>query len=93
MRGLRAAYRRINKALVAGLRGLGVGAGHARGRTLPPESGPCFMEAADGEVVVGGRKLVGSAQARIGGSILQHGSLLLVADQRALFTSGPGRRT
>ena len=89
--GLRAAYRRINEALVAGLRGLGVGAGHARGRALPPESGPCFMEAADGEVVVGGRKLVGSAQARIGGSILQHGSLLLVADQRALFTDVPGK--
>ena len=85
--GLRAAYRKINEALVAGLRGLGVGAGHARGRALSPESGPCFMEAAEGEVVVRGRKLVGSAQARIGRSILQHGSLLLVADQTALFSN------
>ncbi|MDE2794923.1 MAG: hypothetical protein OXL34_08915 [Gemmatimonadota bacterium] len=90
--GLRATYRKINEALVAGLRGLGVGAGHARGRALPPESGPCFMEAAEGEVVVGGRKLVGSAQARIGESILQHGSLLVVADQTALFANGRGER-
>lgn len=90
--GLRAGYRRINEALVAGLRGLGVGAGHARGRTQRPESGPCFMEAAEGEVVVGGRKLVGSAQARFGGTILQHGSLLLVADQTALFANGHGVR-
>lgn len=90
--GVRAAYRRINEALVAGLRGLGVGAGHARGRALAPESGPCFMEAAEGEVAVGGRKLVGSAQARIGRTILQHGSLLLVADQTALLANGRGGR-
>ena len=90
--GLRAAYRKINEALVAGLCGLGVGAGHAQGRVLSPESGPCFMEAAEGEVVVGGRKLVGSAQARIGETILQHGSLLLVADQTALFANGRRER-
>lgn len=89
--GLRAAYRTINEALVAGLHGLGVGAERANGRTLPPESGPCFVEAAAGEVVVGGRKLVGSAQARIGGTILQHGSLLLVADQTALCGGGEER--
>ena len=86
--GLRAAYRRINEALVVGLCHLGAGADQAAGRALPPESGPCFMEAAEGEVVVGGRKLVGSAQARIGGSILQHGSVLLVADQSALVAAG-----
>ena len=91
--GLRTAYRKINEALVAGLREIGVGAGHALGRALPPESGPCFMKAAEGEVVVGGRKLVGSAQARIGETILQHGSLLLVADQTALFANGRPERT
>ena len=91
--GLRAAYRKINEALVAGLREIGVGAGHALGRALSPASGPCFMEAAEGEVVVMGRKLVGSAQARIGEAILQHGSLLLVADQTALFDNGCPERT
>ena len=90
--GLRMAYRKINEGLVVGLRRLGVEASWATGRALPPESGPCFLEPAEGEVVVGGRKLVGSAQARIGGTILQHGSLLLVANQEALFADGQRER-
>lgn len=92
--GLRLAYRKINQGLLRGLRRLGVDAGGAVGTAAAPDAGPCFLEPAEGEVVVRGRKLVGSAQARIGGAILQHGSLLLVADQSALFTKtgaqGPG---
>lgn len=83
--GLRSAYRKINEGLVVGLRHLGVEAARAAGRALNPGSGPCFLEPAEGEVMVEGRKLVGSAQARIGGAILQHGSLLLVANQEALL--------
>ena len=67
-------------------------AARAAGRTRGPGSGPCFLDAAEGEVVVGGRKLVGSAQARIGDAILQHGSLLLVADQEPLLDERSGRR-
>ena len=37
---------------------------------------PCFVSAGRFEVVVGGRKLVGSAQRRSGAAVLQHGSLL-----------------
>jgi len=40
----------------------------------------CFDAASAYEVTVGGRKLVGSAQARRGGAILQHGSILLDID-------------
>ena len=83
--GPRRAYRRINEGLVDGLRRLGVDASAASGRALPPDAGPCFLEPADGEVTIGGRKVVGSAQARIGRAVLQHGSLLLVADQNPLF--------
>ncbi len=81
--GLREAYRRINEGLVAGLRSLGVPAemSGAVGPNLPPEAGACFAAPAEGEVVVAGRKLVGSAQARVEGSLLQHGSLLLRGDQ------------
>lgn len=86
----RTAYGAINEALVAGLLELGVGAERANGRALPPDAGPCFREAAEGEVVVVGRKLVGSAQARIEGALLQHGSLLLVADQAALLAPRGG---
>ena len=40
----------------------------------------CFDAASAYEVTTGGRKLVGSAQARRGGAILQHGSILLDID-------------
>lgn len=86
--GPRRAYRRINEGLVAGLRTLGVDACAASGRALLPDAGPCFLEPAEGEVVVADRKVAGSAQARIGKAVLQHGSLLLVADQSSLFGDG-----
>ena len=86
--GPRRAYRRINEGLVEGLRMLGVDARVAAGRPQPLDAGPCFLEPAEGEVVVAGRKIVGSAQVRIGGAVLQHGSLLLVADQSCLLSNG-----
>jgi lipoate-protein ligase A len=77
---LQAAYRAICSALVAGLRRLGVPAGVAgepeSGHIKPTQAIPCFVGPAAGEVVAEGRKLVGSAMRRVGGSILQHGSIL-----------------
>jgi len=77
---LQAAYQAICGALVAGLGALGVPAalsgapegGHIR----PTQPIPCFIGPAAGEVAVAGRKLVGSAMRRVGGAILQHGSIL-----------------
>ncbi len=86
--GPRSVYRKINDGLAAGLRRLGVDARAGSGRALPPDAGPCFLEPAEGEVAVAGRKVVGSAQARIGNAVLQHGSLLLVTDQSSLFGNG-----
>ena len=40
----------------------------------------CFDVASDYELTAGGRKIVGSAQARRGGALLQHGSILLDVD-------------
>lgn len=80
----RESYAAINRALVAGLRRLGVPAQlqPRTGERAPvPSLAPCFKEPTEGEVVVGTRKLVGSAQVREGGVILQHGSLLLADDQ------------
>ncbi|MBI4544145.1 MAG: lipoate--protein ligase family protein [Gemmatimonadetes bacterium] len=45
----------------------------------------CFGAAAPGEVVVGGRKLVGSAQRCERRSVLQHGSVLLGGGQERVF--------
>ena len=85
----REAYAAINRGLVAGLRDLGVEVGLSaggEGRAPVPSLAPCFREPAVGEVVAGGRKLVGSAQYREGGVTLQHGSLLLADDQSLLRT-------
>lgn len=78
----RETYRTINRTLVAGLRRLGVPARvEEEGAARTAIAGPCFQIAAPGEVVVGGRKLVGSAQRRDGRVLLQHGSLLLEGGQ------------
>lgn len=84
--GLRMAYHRINEGLLEGLRRLGVSVQLAEPstRALPPNAGPCFRDPAAGEVTAEGRKLIGSAQTRIGTALLQHGSLLLGGDQRWL---------
>ena len=76
---LKDAYRTLNGALLQALRTLRVPAGFSTpdGRPPGPSAGACFGAPVDGEVEVAGRKLVGSAQARIGTSLLQHGSLLL----------------
>jgi lipoate-protein ligase A len=45
-----------------------------------PSHAVCFDAASDYELTAGGRKLVGSAQARRAGVVLQHGSILLDID-------------
>jgi lipoyl(octanoyl) transferase len=95
--GPRATYAAVGRALVAGLRRLGVPAElqPKRGPATVPSLAPCFREPAEGEVVVAGRKLVGSAQVRERGVLLQHGSLLLADDQSEvaeLLAHPPGVR-
>jgi len=83
--GVRAAYRRINEGLVEGLCALGMPAEvSAGGAALAPDAGPCFQLPAPGEVVFEARKLVGSAQVRVGQALLQHGSVILRGDQSPL---------
>lgn len=83
--GLRDAYALINRALAAGLYELGVTAAVAarepRGTAPRPTGRACFRDPLPGEVTVGGRKLIGSAQWRERGALLQHGSLLTHNDQ------------
>jgi lipoyl(octanoyl) transferase len=76
-------YTRINAILIEALSRMGVkaSASSGAGRALPPGELPCFAAPADGELVVDGAKLVGSAQYRENGALLQHGSILLRDDQ------------
>lgn len=79
---LRASYRRINAMLISALASLGVPIMEAEGaRARRPGGAACFAEPSAGELVVDGRKLVGSAQLRERGALLQHGSILLDDDQ------------
>jgi lipoate-protein ligase A len=84
--GPRASYCSINRALVVGLRRLAIPAELSGGgrRSAFGSVHPCFAEPAAGEVVVAGRKLVGSAQRCERKTLLQHGSILLDDGQDAV---------
>ncbi|HEY7848525.1 MAG TPA: lipoate--protein ligase family protein [Ktedonobacterales bacterium] len=76
------AYRKLSAGLVAGLGLLGVAA-----EMKPASAGgthnltaACFEVPSAYEITACGRKLIGSAQARPNGRVLQHGSLPLVGD-------------
>jgi lipoate-protein ligase A len=86
-RALQAAYRLMCSALVRACRSLGVAADLTAGEVnlhlpSPATTIPCFEAPAGGEVVVAGRKLVGSAMRAHGGAVLQHGAILLDWDGR-----------
>jgi lipoyl(octanoyl) transferase len=83
---LLAAYDEINSLLISALGMLGVPVDIAAptARAAAPGGAPCFAEPARGELTLNGRKLVGSAQWRDRGALLQHGSILLDDDQSAI---------
>ncbi|HJP84944.1 MAG TPA: hypothetical protein VJ852_03090 [Gemmatimonadaceae bacterium] len=80
-------YSRINEILQLGLSRLGVLVETAAGsdRAELPSVRPCFETPARGELIAEGAKLVGSAQWRDEGALLQHGSILVEDDQSALL--------
>jgi len=82
--GLRRSYRRINRALLLGVRRLGASVREAErsGRRAPgPGTRACFRDPLPGEITAAGRKLIGSAQWRDRDALLQHGSLILHDEQ------------
>jgi lipoate-protein ligase A len=83
---LLAAYDEINALLARALTALGapVSAAKSSTRAAGPTAAPCFAEPVRGELTLGGRKLVGSAQWRDRGALLQHGSILLDDDQSSI---------
>ena len=84
--GLGVVYHRVNALLLNALFALGVPAMLARpaARSRLPTALPCFAEPSAGEIVIGDRKLVGSAQWRDNGALLQHGSILIDDDQTVI---------
>lgn len=83
-------YRAAHAALVDTLGSLGIeakmraGSGpSAAAAGSPEEPFLCFQRRSDGDVIVDGVKICGSAQRRRRGAILQHGSLLLARSDAA----------
>jgi lipoate-protein ligase A len=84
------AYRWIARALARGLQALGAAVeivAVPRGRGQAPAF--CFARTGRYELEIEGRKLVGSAQRRRGPCFLQHGSVLLGADEPRLHALFP----
>jgi lipoate-protein ligase A len=84
--GILESYRKISLGLHAGLMRLGITAQLADPADPVVAAAPgikrgvCFDAAAGHELVVDGKKMIGSAQLRRKGAILQHGSILIDVD-------------
>jgi len=82
-------YRKVSEALCDAFHHLGVRAVLApetRRIAATPDGGdpPCFMSPSRYELMVDGRKIVGSAQRRLRRSFLQHGSMPIACDRELL---------
>jgi lipoate-protein ligase A len=95
--GLLQSYRRLSSALSSSLKILGLPVEIHSGKIPNANSQPvCFENPSDFEITVEGKKIIGSAQARKKGGILQHGTLPLVGDlsriTQVLHYSTPDQR-
>lgn len=77
-------YRRLSEGLAEGLRALGVPVERAAPGKAADTTPACFETLTGYEIIVGGRKLLGSAQFRTRTALLQHGSLPLHGDVSAI---------
>lgn len=91
--GVAQSYGKLAAGFLSALKVLGIAAEAAPARqkangVLPKRKGSpaCFATTSPYELTVGGHKVVGSAQMRQGGVLLQHGSVLLGLDE-ARFAS------
>lgn len=97
--GILLSYRRLSDALAAGLERLGLHPSRAGRQDGEGKSnGPaCFDAPSNFEITVRDRKLIGSAQARRQGVVLQHGTLPLYGDitriAEALSADGDSQNT
>lgn len=83
--GILPSYLRLSNGLASGLEQLGLTPQRAGAPEPDAAKGPvCFDSPSNYEITVGGRKLIGSAQARRRGMVLQHGTLPLYGDLRRI---------
>ena len=88
--GVLESYLRLSQALLRALQiiGLSPEVNEKKATTDPKQPNPvCFEVPSNYEITVGGKKLVGSAQARRKEGILQHGTLPLYGDLTRIITA------
>ncbi len=78
-------YRKLNEALEAGLAKLGLQIENTTSNHEANSTAACFDAPGEREFLVEGRKIIGSAQTRQRGVLLQHGSVLVDLDFPTLF--------
>ena len=85
--GIVESYRRLSTGLLTGLRALGADVFQAQTEKVlnSQKRGVCFDTPSNYEITVGGKKLIGSAQVRRRGMVLQHGTLPLTGDLDRIF--------
>jgi len=90
-------YKVIAAGLLAGLGNLGIpaeivlrGGRHAASVDKNAKNAACFSSPSWYEILVQGRKIVGSAQRRVSGAFLQHGSILMDYDPQLEALVIPG---
>lgn len=94
-------YKNISVGILEGLKKAGVPAEISLGSSKESRSSACFEATSKYEIVINGKKIVGSAQTRKKGCLLQHGSIVISLDleffskmlclnesQRSLFLNG-----
>jgi len=81
---LNEAYRQICSGLILGLKNLGVEADLGKSNKQYKDFSDCFMATTQADLQVNNKKMVGSAQLRRQGAVLQHGSILLDQPQDLL---------
>jgi lipoyl(octanoyl) transferase len=88
--GVSQSYYQISQGLLAGFAELGLAAMLSPPRqqrlAATGSSSVCFDQASDYELVIDGKKVVGSAQTRKQNALLQHGSILLSLDLERFFS-------
>lgn len=92
-------YRVIATCLISGLKNLGIpaemvarGGRHAALVKKQTKDSACFSSPSWYEIVVKGKKIIGSAQRRLSGAFLQHGSILMDFDPCIEAKVIPGAR-
>ncbi|MEL6150289.1 MAG: biotin/lipoate A/B protein ligase family protein [Chloroflexota bacterium] len=79
--GIIETYLRLSNGLMLAMERMGLNAHADPDGEEDPSKGPvCFEVPSKYEITVGGKKLIGSAQLRRGGGVLQHGTLPLYGD-------------